>query len=1580
MYVMEWTSAAINIWFFPPTGIPESLSALDPSYASSSHPDPSTFGAPSASFSGPCSSSFGDKFFNHSIIIDTTFCGGWAGGTFGEGPSACPLAAGKSPIDSCVDYVAANPQAFEEAYWGIKSLRVWQKVAGYSTSSYTNSTGEGYVEEPLPEETPEPEQVHVSPLTGGILTSNETLNDTASAPTLAQTPPSIPRPRPWWAPPLALPPLWGASPSTPTARPTPRPLPHSGPPLAPWHFHPGMWGPSDGKQPEQPSSAHVNAPLAASIPEGEREQFPPELSFPVPTPRVGTPQAPALNGNNGIMVPHVSEASQPSSTPKDDAGTVPPVNPPLDIWDALDDSIQGDLLALASSLPAAVPEVTSTVLPAASEFPVVPALNQEDTNQAMSGILSLLDGTTKNQLLDLLTPDTKPEDGTSRQEVEPDYASGDDTVSWMDVTSSGEDDSTIDGTDEPASDASTSDSWEALASNLSSDTKAKLNDFILQVATVSKDLGTFASLALSPSGSFSQKLSTALDSLQTMNPTDEAGILTWLTDNESADMPLDKLFAKLDGANVLSATAVLLDVADTANAYAQTPEAEWDDSQMADFMNAVKKAVKSLSVDEEAGDLGSLKRQLIKKNERSDIQPGSLLPESALGDFITLFHTISPSLEHLDPSTLQDLVSIFSDDRPTEQISLAFSKWVEEHGLEGHEDQLKRFITQYYFLLNDIYPSLTPEQQQKLADLLFDGSEGAPVKREKRQGPPQLSDADVRNFIELFHEVAPSLTPIDPSLLEELAAVFTDARIDPNEKKLEMAKKLSGYDDKLKTFIIQYIFLITEIFPTMSTDAQQQLIALLFDGSGDIPLLRKRQASILNNGDLKALLEATLSIVGPALESLDQAQLQELLAVFSDSRIDPDTKKLMMEEKLGSLDSRVKSFVVQWFFLLTEVWPLMTPDEQKDMLAILYDGTGAEPVPGKRDISQTTKEYLAAAFDHFGAAKRDILDTPTDTLNKLKTFILQWWSLMSVFLPQTARDQLINLLFFSNDTEPQLRPRQETLPLTEEDVQNFIEQLQANGGAVDSLTEEQLEELEQAIEDNTGSTSPSADLSAQQLEALFLVLRTLLYAEAIKDMSGEDLQGSMSGKVKRQDRPDPTGFGPLDAYIHKNDKAALDKWRFGVLDKDQRNSLYNFLAQATNCALSPEPSKPCLEKVSVAYKNIFPESGPGGHGGHRGPGAEKPPPRMPDITNSGGGGEGFESAGETLDTFNDTETPDPCPDCVVSTPPSKHYFQLVNPQWINDLRNFAIAAAAHHKAPGDHSQAYVDHIAKALKESWKNLDADTKTAILNVLAPCPGSRRPHCDEAPSYGHGDHSGGPRDRSLPSPKLRLGRRDWRFGVPKDNPLRALDDLPVAEAADASTPAVLPKSLGKNGQPDSMLGSQITPSENVAGGDDNDTIVGELPDYSDNSIAWSSVELDDDSVDEASPELVKILDAQDAEAYEIPQPESQPSTWSTPSSSSFLEDVDESMGSQDSAIEKPTRIDMPDDADSEDYNGDPSDIIEFLDNYFPGADEIPTHADENAKAPKVIDLDAPTGNKFVDAIKLSPAELNEVWASDD
>ncbi|KAF2460070.1 concanavalin A-like lectin/glucanase domain-containing protein [Lineolata rhizophorae] len=125
VYATLWDSDAISMYFFPRGAIPGDISSGDP--------DPSSWGSPKAKFSGFCDIS--RTFRDHRIIFDTTFCGDWAGATWGN--TACAARAG-----TCNDFVRDNPAAFQDAYWSINSLKVYQQQgAKRDNSSSLSPTG-----------------------------------------------------------------------------------------------------------------------------------------------------------------------------------------------------------------------------------------------------------------------------------------------------------------------------------------------------------------------------------------------------------------------------------------------------------------------------------------------------------------------------------------------------------------------------------------------------------------------------------------------------------------------------------------------------------------------------------------------------------------------------------------------------------------------------------------------------------------------------------------------------------------------------------------------------------------------------------------------------------------------------------------------------------------------------------------------------------------------------------------------------------------------------------------------------------------------------------------------------------------------------------------------------------------------------------------------------------------------------------------------------------------------------------------------------------------------------------------------
>ena len=124
VYAMEWTSEAIKVWFWSRSSIP--LNIL------SGRPDPSTWGLPDANMAGSCD--FDSNFQNHQIVIDNTFCGDWAGNTWGN---SCQASTG---VSTCAQYVGENPSAFSNMYWDINSIKVYTSTSASSTTTSSCTT------------------------------------------------------------------------------------------------------------------------------------------------------------------------------------------------------------------------------------------------------------------------------------------------------------------------------------------------------------------------------------------------------------------------------------------------------------------------------------------------------------------------------------------------------------------------------------------------------------------------------------------------------------------------------------------------------------------------------------------------------------------------------------------------------------------------------------------------------------------------------------------------------------------------------------------------------------------------------------------------------------------------------------------------------------------------------------------------------------------------------------------------------------------------------------------------------------------------------------------------------------------------------------------------------------------------------------------------------------------------------------------------------------------------------------------------------------------------------------------------
>ena len=123
LYALEWTDEQISTWFFPRgSDMANVLATGQAAVNTTGLPGTGSFGPPLASFTATDGCSIADSFSDHSIVINTAFCGEWAGKVWAQDATCSSLAR------TCEDHVGRNPEAFREAYWLINSIKVYQKT------------------------------------------------------------------------------------------------------------------------------------------------------------------------------------------------------------------------------------------------------------------------------------------------------------------------------------------------------------------------------------------------------------------------------------------------------------------------------------------------------------------------------------------------------------------------------------------------------------------------------------------------------------------------------------------------------------------------------------------------------------------------------------------------------------------------------------------------------------------------------------------------------------------------------------------------------------------------------------------------------------------------------------------------------------------------------------------------------------------------------------------------------------------------------------------------------------------------------------------------------------------------------------------------------------------------------------------------------------------------------------------------------------------------------------------------------------------------------------------------------------
>ncbi|EAU84009.2 glycosyl hydrolase family 16 [Coprinopsis cinerea okayama7 len=112
VFAMKWDENGIAVWSFYRAAIPKDITE--------GNPNPRNWGDPSALL-GPGKCNIMEYFRNHTVILNITFCGDWAGNSYAT--SGCP--------GTCPDRLM-DPANFVNATWSINSMKVYRKQPIYA--------------------------------------------------------------------------------------------------------------------------------------------------------------------------------------------------------------------------------------------------------------------------------------------------------------------------------------------------------------------------------------------------------------------------------------------------------------------------------------------------------------------------------------------------------------------------------------------------------------------------------------------------------------------------------------------------------------------------------------------------------------------------------------------------------------------------------------------------------------------------------------------------------------------------------------------------------------------------------------------------------------------------------------------------------------------------------------------------------------------------------------------------------------------------------------------------------------------------------------------------------------------------------------------------------------------------------------------------------------------------------------------------------------------------------------------------------------------------------------------------------
>jgi len=114
-FIAELSDHSINVWFFTMDNVPDAIKHGEI--------NPEEWPTPMAAFKMGPNCIYRDHFNDQVLVINNTFCGGYAGWPFLS--DGCPDVPGDGPMEKCVTFVREYPDAFKESYWNIEYIRYY---------------------------------------------------------------------------------------------------------------------------------------------------------------------------------------------------------------------------------------------------------------------------------------------------------------------------------------------------------------------------------------------------------------------------------------------------------------------------------------------------------------------------------------------------------------------------------------------------------------------------------------------------------------------------------------------------------------------------------------------------------------------------------------------------------------------------------------------------------------------------------------------------------------------------------------------------------------------------------------------------------------------------------------------------------------------------------------------------------------------------------------------------------------------------------------------------------------------------------------------------------------------------------------------------------------------------------------------------------------------------------------------------------------------------------------------------------------------------------------------------------------